>query len=82
MVELANDTEVGLRLQVGRFVAPDGLDVMAHARATVPENPPEPSTITSAVFPVVAPAATVTFVPKRVNEGAVTVTTVLALLLE
>ena len=53
------DTEVGLRLQVGGLVAPDGLDVMAHVKATIPENEFVGVTTMVVVFPVEAPATTV-----------------------
>ena len=58
-VVLSIDTEVVLRLQVGGLVAPDGLDVMAHVKATIPENPFVGVTTMAVVFPVETPATTV-----------------------
>lgn len=58
-VILSIDTEVGLRLQVGGLMAPAGLVVMAHVRATIPVNPFVGVTTMLAVFPVEAPATTV-----------------------
>lgn len=47
--------EVGLRLHVGRSLAPRGDEVMAQVRVTVPANPFVPTTLIVPVFPVVAP---------------------------
>lgn len=58
-VLLSINTEVGLRLQVGGLVAPDGLEVMAHVKATIPENPFVGVTTMGVVFPVETPATTV-----------------------
>ena len=48
-------TEVGLRLQVGRSLAPVGDEVMAQLSVTVPAKPFVPTTLIAPVFPVVAP---------------------------
>ena len=58
-VVLLIDTEVGLRAQVGGLMALDGLVVIAHVRATIPENPLVGVTTMAAVFPVETPATTV-----------------------
>ena len=58
-VVLLIDTEVGLRAQVGGLMALDGLVVIAHVRATIPENPLVGVTTMASVFPVETPATTV-----------------------
>jgi hypothetical protein len=57
-VVLLIGTDVGLRAQVGGLMALDGLDVIAHARATIPENPLVGVKTMAAVFPVETPATT------------------------
>ena len=52
-VVLLTDTEVGLRVQAGGLMALDGLEVIAHARAAIPENPLVGVTTMAAVFPFV-----------------------------
>ena len=58
-VVLSIDTEVGLRVHVGGLMALDGPEVIAHVRATIPENPLVGVTTMAAVFPVETPATTV-----------------------
>jgi hypothetical protein len=57
-------TEDGI-LHVGRFIAPEGLDVRAHFRFTAPRKPPFGVTIMVDVLPEVAPAITVTAEPDK-----------------
>lgn len=57
-VVLSIDTEVGLRVQVGGLMALAGPEVIAHVRATIPENPLVGVTTMAAVFPVETPATT------------------------
>jgi len=69
MVAVAADvplmsTEGGI-LHVGRFIAPEGLDVSAHFRFTAPRKPPFGVTVTVDVLPEVAPAITVTAEPDK-----------------
>ena len=52
-------TEAGCRAQVAGLVAPEG-PVTAHVRPTAPVRPATGVTVIVAVFPVVAPAFTVT----------------------
>ena len=58
------------KLNVGAFTAPLGSEVSAAVSATLPVNPPVGVTVMVDVFPVVAPAATVTGVPVIVKPGA------------
>jgi hypothetical protein len=51
--------EVAPKLSVGRLLAPAGLVVSAAVRATLPVKPPLGATVMVAVFPEVAPLATV-----------------------
>ena len=57
------------KLNVGFATAPDGLDVMAAVSAMFPVNPLAGVNVIRAVFPVVAPAATLTVVPATVKLG-------------
>lgn len=75
-------TDVGLRLQVGLLVAPDGLDVMAHVKATVAVNPPVGKIAAVVVFPVATPATTLSAAPVMLKEGISTLTVALPLLVE
>jgi hypothetical protein len=77
----ASDTEVGLTLQVGGLTALCGLDVMAHDRFTVPENPPASIANTFAFNEVPAATVCVANGPATLNAGNITETTVLPLLL-
>jgi hypothetical protein len=65
---------VELKLKVGGYWAPDGLEVMAAVSVTLPVKPPAGVTVIVEVFAVVAPGATVTAVLLKVKEGLVTVT--------
>ena len=63
------------KLNVGGCCAPPGLEVIAAVSGTVPVKPPAGVTVIVEVFPVVAPAATVTGVPVIEKLGVpVTVT--------
>jgi hypothetical protein len=62
------------KLRVGGFCAPLGLEVTAAVRATLPVKPPLGVTVMVEVFPVVAPAVTVTAVPVIVKPGVPLVT--------
>jgi hypothetical protein len=63
------------KLRVGGSCAPLGPEVTAAVSATLPVKPPDGVTVMMDVFPVVAPAVTVTAVPVIVKPGgAVTVT--------
>jgi hypothetical protein len=62
------------KLKVGAFWALLGLEVMAAVSATLPVNPPAGVMVMAEVFPVVAPAVTVTAVPAIAKVPAVTVT--------
>jgi hypothetical protein len=68
---------VELKLKVGGSVAPTGLEVIAAVSATLPVKPDIGTgvTLTVEVFPVLAPAATVTEVALSVNPGTVVETT-------
>src|ERR1019366_2585021 len=57
------------KLNVGAFRLVVGPEVIAAVRATLPVNPPTGVRVTVEVFPVVAPAATVTAVLLIVNAG-------------
>jgi hypothetical protein len=50
--------DAGLRLQVGESMAPEGAEVMAQVRLTVPLNPPTGLMVMLEVLPVVAPGLT------------------------
>lgn len=54
---------------VGRSVAPLGLEVRAAVIATLPVNPPAGVTVIVDVFPVVDPGVIVTAVPAMANPG-------------
>jgi hypothetical protein len=72
------------KLSVGRYWAPDGLEVIAAVSATLPVKPPLGVTVIVEVFPVVAPRDSVTDVPVTVKVtvgAAVTVRTTVAVLL-
>ena len=60
---------VAPKLRVGALTAPAGEVVTAAVRATLPVNPPLGVTVRVEVFPVVAPAATVTAVPESFRPG-------------
>ena len=60
---------VAANVNVGRSCAPVGLLVRAAVKATFPVKPPLGVTVTVAMFPVVAPGATVTDVAAMVNEA-------------
>jgi hypothetical protein len=63
------------KLNVGRFWAPAGLDVIETVSATLPVKPPDGVTETVEVFPVVAPRLTITPGPPTAKPaGTVTVT--------
>ena len=64
------------KLNVGRYSAPDGLDVIAAVSATLPVKPPVGVTVMVDVFPVVAPGETVTDVPMIAKLGFTAVVTV------
>ena len=64
------------KLKVGRYWAPDGLEVTAAVSITLPVKPPAGVTVMVEVFPVVAPGATVTAVPLTVKLGFTAVVTV------
>lgn len=49
---------LGLKLNVGRFWAPAGLEVIAAVSVTLPLKPPIDVTVIVEVFPVVAPGLT------------------------
>ena len=66
------------KLSVGGSCAPEGLDVMEAASATLPVNPPAGVTVTIDVFPEVAPAETETAVPLIMKLDATAVVTVTA----
>ena len=55
------------KLNVGRFVAPAGLDAIVADRTTLPVNPPEGVIVMVDVLPVVAPGAIVTADPVMTN---------------
>jgi hypothetical protein len=57
------------KLRVGAYCALAGLEVTAAVSVTLPVKPPEGVTVMLEVFPVVAPAATVTAVPVTVPAG-------------
>ena len=76
----ASDTEVGLTLQVGALTALCGLDVMAHDRFTVPENPLAAIANTFVLNGVPAATVCVAAGPATLNAGNVTESTVLPLL--
>ena len=57
------------KLNVGRYCAPDGLEVTVPVSAMLPVNPPVGVRVTTDVFPVVAPRETVTAVPLTVKFG-------------
>lgn len=57
------------KLKVGRYWAPEGLEVIAAASATLPAKPPVGVTVIVEVFPVTAPGAMVTLVPLSVKAG-------------
>jgi hypothetical protein len=57
------------KLNVGGSVPPPGPDVTAAVSATLPVNPPAGVTLIVEVFPLVAPGATVTAVPKIAKLG-------------
>ena len=60
------------KLKVGRFTAPVGLvGLTAAASAMRPVNPVVGATVIADVFPVVAPAVTVTAAPEMLNVGPV-----------
>jgi len=63
---------VELKLRVGGYWAPAGLDVMLAASATLPVKPPLGVTLIVEVFPAVAPRETVTDVPPMVKPDAPT----------
>ena len=60
------------KLRVGRSCAPAGLEVTAAVSATLPVNPPAGLTVIVEVFPEVAPAFTVTAVPRMLIPGGIT----------
>src|ERR1700686_2256230 len=57
------------KLNVGRSLAPVGMNVIAAVRATLPVKPPLGVTVIVEVLPVVAPGATETAVPLSVKLG-------------
>lgn len=57
------------KLRVGRFCAPLGPEVTAAVSVTLPVKPLNGVTVMADVFPVVAPALTVTAVPAIVKKG-------------
>lgn len=64
------------KLQLGKSSAPDGLEVSAQVRATLPVNPPLGVTVMVEVLPLAAPGATETAEPviaKLALEALVTV---------
>lgn len=69
-VVLLIDTDVGLRAQAGGLTEFAGLEVIAHARATIPENPLVGVTTMAAVFPAGTPATTVNAGPPIVKLPA------------
>jgi hypothetical protein len=65
------------KLKVGRYAAPDGLEVIAAVSATLPVKPLAGVTVIVEVFPVVAPGAEmVTAVPLTVKVGVAGIVTV------
>jgi hypothetical protein len=64
------------KLSVGRYWAPNGLDVMDAVSATLPVKPPLGVTEIVEVFPVVAPRATEITEPVIVKLGVTAVVTV------
>src|ERR1700692_524100 len=60
------------KLNMGRSLAPVGMDVIAAVRATLPIKPPLGVTVIVEVLPVVAPGATETGVPLSVKLGGAT----------
>lgn len=65
------------KLKVGGFTAPAGPEVTAAVSATLPVKPPDGVTVMMEMFPVVAPAVTVTAVPVTVKLGLTAVVTVI-----
>lgn len=65
--------EVAPKLKVGMSCAPDGLEVIAAVRVTLPVNPPVGVTVMVEVLPVVAPGSTVTDEPMTVKLTFATV---------
>ena len=59
------------KLNVGRYTAPIGLDVMVAVRATLPVKPPLGVMVMVEEFPVVTPGATLTAVPVIAKPVAV-----------
>jgi hypothetical protein len=66
------------KLRMGRFCAPLGLEVTAAVSATLPVKPPDGVTVMVDVFPVAAPAVTVSAVPVIVKPRFSSVTVSLA----
>lgn len=65
------------KLIVGRCVAPEGEEVTAALRATVPVNPPPGVIVIVEVLPCVAPALNVTDVPEMLKLDAIAEVTVI-----
>jgi len=63
---------VAPKFSTGGFCAPEGLAVMTAVSATFPVKPPAGVTTMVDVFPVVAPAVTVTDEALRVKPGGAT----------
>ncbi len=63
------------KLNLGRFVAPAGLLVMAAVRATEPVKPPDGVILIMEVLPLVEPGDTVTVVPLKLKLGVAPVIT-------
>lgn len=64
------------KLSMGGYWAPAGLEVTEAVNTTLPVKPPAGVTVIVDVFPLVAPAATLTAVPLSVKLDAVALVTV------
>ena len=64
------------KLSMGGYWAPGGLEVTEAVNPTLPVKPPAGVTVIDDVFPLVAPAATLTAVPLSVKLGAVVLVTI------
>ena len=71
---------VELKLKVGGYRAPVGLEEMAAVSATMPVKPPTGAMVIVDVFPLVAPGATETGVPLTVKLELTAVVTVTELM--
>jgi hypothetical protein len=70
LVPIMFNGDVVPKENVGKYCAPDGLVAIIADSDTLPSSPPPGVTVIVEVFPVAAPAATVTDVPITVIVGA------------